>query len=32
MYVVEPDLHQNLIGLSNYSNPQNWLEEMPDRS
>jgi L-serine dehydratase len=22
------DLHQNLIGLSNYSNPQNWLEEI----
>jgi len=22
------DLHQNLIGLSNYSNPQEWLEEI----
>ncbi|MGO4822051.1 MULTISPECIES: L-serine ammonia-lyase [unclassified Flavobacterium] len=22
------DLHQNLIGLSNYSNPQTWLEEI----
>lgn len=22
------DMHQNLIGLSNYSNPQNWLEEI----
>jgi L-serine dehydratase len=22
------DMHQNLIGLSNYSSPQTWLEEI----